>query len=341
LADTYIAPQLLEFEPPSYQWNRDQNLMLRYEYDFMPKGVVTQLIVRVYRWIEQQQLVWRSGVVFNDGRARAEVIEDYRLYKGEIRLRVAGVQNKRLLDILAHEIDEINASFEKIKVAKKVPCNCDDCRDSDDPYFFRLETLKRFLDKGRNDTICEKSVLDVNIRSLLAVAAPANLEGDTFDHQLARQAEIDRLKQQHIEYYAYDVFLAHNSQDKTFIRQIYQQLKTAGCDPWLDVEAILPGQIFQDEIQKAVQRIQAAAIFIGTNGLGRWEQVELRILISQCVDREIPVIPVLLPGVTDIPEDLLFLNQYQAVIFTSENDKDALTKLQRGITRQLSSDGTN
>jgi internalin A len=77
----------------------------------MPKGILTQLIVRLYRWIEQQQLVWRSGVVLTNGRARAEVIETYRPYKGEIRLCVSGLHSKELLSIVANELDQINATF--------------------------------------------------------------------------------------------------------------------------------------------------------------------------------------------------------------------------------------
>jgi hypothetical protein len=39
--------------------------------------------------------------------------------------------------------------------------------------------------------------------------------------------------------------------------------------------------------------------------LGRWQALELQTFISQCVERNIPVIPVLLLGVAEIPENLL------------------------------------
>ncbi|HUW61603.1 MAG TPA: hypothetical protein VMZ06_11395 [Candidatus Bathyarchaeia archaeon] len=58
---------------------------------------------------------------------------------------------------------------------------------------------------------------------------------------------------------------------------------------------------------------------------------ELRAFISQCVDRDIPVIPVLLPGVEDIPKPLIFLRELNAVKFNALDDEDALRRLVWGI----------
>ncbi|NEP20038.1 MAG: TIR domain-containing protein, partial [Leptolyngbya sp. SIO4C1] len=49
----------------------------------------------------------------------------------------------------------------------------------------------------------------------------------------------------------FDVFLAHNSKDKPFVRLIAEELKRFGLKPWIDEEEILPGQYFQDAIQDA------------------------------------------------------------------------------------------
>ncbi|MEA5465216.1 COR domain-containing protein [Leptothoe sp. PORK10 BA2] len=206
--DTYISPQLLDFDPPDYDWDSPNNLMLRYEYEFMPKGIVTQLIVRLYRWIEQQQIVWRSGVVLNNSRARAEVIETYRPYKGEICIRVSGVHNKELLSVITNEIDEINASFEKIRETKLIPCICEECENSGEPHFFPVKTLDRFLAKRRYDIPCSKSCIDVNIPRLTAVLSVQE-RFDELDKQSApnepnkkpEQARFEQLKNQHIEYY--------------------------------------------------------------------------------------------------------------------------------------------
>jgi hypothetical protein len=133
----------------------------------------------------------------------------------------------------------------------------------------------------------------------------------------------------------FDVFLAHSSKDKPLIRQIYQKLTAQGIRPWLDEEEIAPGTKFQDEIQQAIGRIKTTAIFLGQGGLGPWQALELKSFISQCVRRGILVIPVLLPGVEEIPEDLIFLQEFQDVRFRDGmDDENALFSLQWGITRQ-------
>jgi hypothetical protein len=92
----------------------------------------------------------------------------------------------------------------------------------------------------------------------------------------------------------FDGFLAHNSQDKPLIRRIYRQLKARGIKPWLDEKEIAPGAKFQDAIQLAINQSRVAAIFIGQEELGSWQAFELKVFITQCVKRDIPIIPVLL-----------------------------------------------
>lgn len=130
----------------------------------------------------------------------------------------------------------------------------------------------------------------------------------------------------------FDVFLAHSDRDKPLIRRIYRNLQNLGLRPWLDEEEIAPGASFQDEIQRAIRRVSTAAICIGSEGLGQWQEIELKALISECIDREVRVIPLLLPGVLSIPERLAFLRQYNYVAFQDAEDEQALYRLEWGIT---------
>ncbi|MGJ3253284.1 MAG: GUN4 domain-containing protein [Elainellaceae cyanobacterium] len=131
----------------------------------------------------------------------------------------------------------------------------------------------------------------------------------------------------------FDVFLAHSSRDKSLIRHIYRRLKERGIKPWLDEEEIPPGISFQDEIQRAIGQIKTAAICIGQSELGPWQALELKAFISQCVKRNIPVIPVLLPGVDSVPENLVFLGEFHGVFFREGiEDQRAMFQLEWGIT---------
>ncbi len=131
----------------------------------------------------------------------------------------------------------------------------------------------------------------------------------------------------------HDVFLAHNSSDKPFVKIINSRLKRRGLRPWLDKEELPPGRRFQDVVQDTIRKISSAAIFIGKKGMGRWQVLELHSFISQCVERNIPVIPVLLPGVRRLPRKLVFLNVFSWIRFRRTANEDvAFEELVWGIT---------
>ncbi len=132
----------------------------------------------------------------------------------------------------------------------------------------------------------------------------------------------------------FDVFLAHNTQDKSIVRIIAELLKQLGLNPWFDEEQIPPGRWVQEFTQQAIPHVKSAAIFIGVNGLEEWQELYLRTLNSQCVKAKIPVIPVLLPGVNELPDDLHFLKELKPVSFRSIDDSQALDDLKWGITGQ-------
>ena len=133
----------------------------------------------------------------------------------------------------------------------------------------------------------------------------------------------------------YDVFLAHNSTDKPQVEVVYHELQRRGLKPWLDKMEIPPGRLYTDVIQAAIQSVRAAAIFIGPVGIGRWQKMELRTFIGICIEHDIPVIPVLLPGIDEIPDDLPFLRQLNWVSFQDDvKEAEPMSDLEWGITGQ-------
>ncbi|MBV6627743.1 MAG: leucine-rich repeat domain-containing protein [Rivularia sp. (in: Bacteria)] len=161
----YIAPQLLETNQPEYSWNKSNNLILRYKYDFMPKGILTRFIVETHPWIEQQKLVWKSGVILDKYQTRAEIIENYN--QREIKVRVSGNHKKELLTVVTHELEKIHRSFERLKYKTLVPCNCSECIGSENPYSYPLENLRRRLERRRYTVECEQSFEMVDVRRLI------------------------------------------------------------------------------------------------------------------------------------------------------------------------------
>ncbi len=92
----------------------------------------------------------------------------------------------------------------------------------------------------------------------------------------------------------FDVFLCHNSADKPAVTEIGDQLKQQGILPWLDVEQLRPGMPWQNELEKQIESIKAAAVFVGKKGLGPWQDMEQAAFLRQFVRRNCPVIPVIL-----------------------------------------------
>lgn len=94
----------------------------------------------------------------------------------------------------------------------------------------------------------------------------------------------------------FDVFLCHNADDKPMIRWVAERLRERGIRPWLDEDELPPGRSWQEELERQIERIKAAAVFVGPGGFGPWQNREMRAFLAEFVERECPVIPVLLPG---------------------------------------------
>ena len=162
--DTYIAPQLLDYNQPNYNWDENNNLLLRYKYEFMPKGIITRFIVEMNRYIVDPN-VWRNGVLLLREKTYAEVIESSN--EKEIQVRLSGSNKRGFLEVITDKLDEINSNYHRLKVDKLIPCNCNTCKDSKDPYFHRLENLRNLLSKNRQESQCQISGEMVNIYSLI------------------------------------------------------------------------------------------------------------------------------------------------------------------------------
>jgi len=163
--DDYIAPQLLTKSQPDYDWDDSNHLILRYTYEFMPKGIITQFIVAMHPYIGDQECVWRSGVVLTKDQTKAEVVEDYG--KREIRIRVAGNDKKELMTNVSWELDKIHSSYKRLRYSKLIPCNCANCKDSQEPHFYRFESLKKRVTDQKLEVECDKSYEMVDVLGLI------------------------------------------------------------------------------------------------------------------------------------------------------------------------------
>lgn len=130
----------------------------------------------------------------------------------------------------------------------------------------------------------------------------------------------------------FDVFLCHNDADKPAIRWIAANLRRRDILPWLDEDELQPGRPWQDELEKQIEHIKAIAVFVGPKGIGPWQNHEMHALIYEFMERQRPVIPVLLPGAVT-PSLPLFLKRLTWVKMRKK-DSASIDRLVWGITGQ-------
>jgi len=100
-----------------------------------------------------------------------------------------------------------------------------------------------------------------------------------------------------IETQDFDVFLCHHSTDKTTVKLIGELLKEKGLLPWLDEWELRPGFPWQSLLEEQIENIKAAAVFMGKNGIGPWQDQEIAAFLRQFIKRQCPVKPLKLPDV--------------------------------------------
>lgn len=131
----------------------------------------------------------------------------------------------------------------------------------------------------------------------------------------------------------YDLFLSYNSRDRDTVVKIHEALKALDLKPWFDREALTPGRLWQEEAEKGLDSCRAAAVFVGPNGLGPWENMEMRALLSRVAREGLPLIPVPLPGAPEKLELPAFLSELTWVDLRRGITDEGIAELVRGIPK--------
>jgi hypothetical protein len=149
----------------------------------------------------------------------------------------------------------------------------------------------------------------------------------------SRRSARENLEFLHNDVEKYDVFLSYNRADQEAVKAIAVKLRDLGLRPWFDIWEVPPFARWQDELQKVISKVKAAAVFYGRSGLGPWEDLEVQALLREFARRRIRMGIVILPGCPrrrplNAPP---FLELFNRVDFRI-SDPDPMKQLMWGIT---------
>lgn len=268
----YIVPLLLSKVKPDYDWDNKENLRFRFQYPFMPKGIVSRLMVRLHEYIDGRN-VWNEGAVFIKNRVKTQVIETTTVKEGLkiIDIRIQGTPNfrKDFLTLIREEIKKIQqSSFPNLPYSEMVPCNCKECATGDDPVFHDNKDLENLLSKNIDRVQCRKSGIMVEIAGLIDTV---------LDFQKEVAASLQRLPYLTPEKCDKEivnrdrVFISYSHKDKDWLDRVQTHLKVLenlGVPvSWWDDTQIKAGMNWPKEIEKGLNSAKVAILLVSTDFL--------------------------------------------------------------------------
>ncbi len=135
---------------------------------------------------------------------------------------------------------------------------------------------------------------------------------------------------------SFDVFLVYNRDDIPIVQQLAHALVERGIRAWIADYDIQPGTVRQAALEHAIETARAAAVLVGRDGIGPWEQQQMRAVLDRFVEGNLPVIPVLLPLAPREPDLPRFLKAFTWVDLRQGLNAEGLARLAWGITGERS-----
>jgi hypothetical protein len=278
--EIWLAPQLL---PPSKpitlsDWAKPGDLVLRFCYEFLPKGMVSRLMVRQHHFVRQPELAWMSGALFE--RDETLVLVEIPPKGGEIVLRARGVERKELLSVLAADLDKLNSTFNGLaeKVTKLIPCHCERCRLQTEPEFFEQKRLLQRKKDGKSTIECPASYADVNVLELLDGIQVRNMPN---------WSKAQTTKKIFISYSKHD-----NDHKDTLIKHL-AGLKN-DMVTWNDRD-LLGGEDWDERIKQELLQADIVLYLVTANSMDNdyIQNIELPMIEQRCKDSECVLVPVI------------------------------------------------
>lgn len=117
----------------------------------------------------------------------------------------------------------------------------------------------------------------------------------------------------------YDAFISyrHDTESQKYAKQLYEFLKNEGFKVWFDVETILPGQGWANEIREALENSSIILFLFSGESINKgWLQKEIEIAMRQ--DKRIVPVVTDKKYLADLPRGLA---ERQAIVLSNEPEE--------------------
>jgi len=124
------------------------------------------------------------------------------------------------------------------------------------------------------------------------------------------------------------VFLAYTHEDRKTAVDLARSLRLAGIEPWIDVEKLLPGQRWMDQIKTEIEKASAVLLLLSNHSISKkgYFQKEIRIAIDM-VKKQTKAMPYLIPVRITPIEITSELSSYQVIDLFDPASENNLVRL--------------
>lgn len=300
-------------------------------------NIYTTLTVRLsHCGLFTRNQMWRNAILFRAdvGGMCGLLIREFGEGRGEIALffdDLASQETRYRFEQFVYAHLRSRALVESIEIHRPIACPV--CSE---PVPDRSLALRR--ERGLDWVTCARC--DARV-PLIASTEPSGMKQSSTITMMSRNANTGRdhdaaasLLTGKLALRSFDVFLCYNRVDKSRVNEIAQSLKKHGILPWLDERDLTPSTAYINELEKVIESLPAAAIFLGSQGIGKFQSMEIEAIVAQRNNRHIRIVPVFLPEAPLEASFSLFVRLNQWVDFRiSEPDPiDMLIAGVRGAT---------
>jgi hypothetical protein len=136
------------------------------------------------------------------------------------------------------------------------------------------------------------------------------------------------------------IFMSYASPDRDRVFPFFDHLKSVGFNVWMDVDRLKPGQNWDFEIKRVLNKASLILIFVSAHSVDRrgYVQRELKLVLDKLEEKlfdDIYAIPVLLDDDAIIPDELRKLH------FTKASDSSCAAQIEDAIRHQLTKLGVS